>query len=679
MFEDKNSATRAFWVLIAGFIVSVVIIILNNLLNISFNTHFINYTSVLENATINISLNKKVNPDNFLVCFNDECKAPNSDKTNNMYYLVYSDANFKDTFSSDILQKIYIVQKDNSDILDSIENLYLYIGNRTFFYNKNDISDFEKGKSLIKLDNTDKTETYYTLKVKNDYQNNYKGVINHLCCIFLFLFYGWKNFIIPYLMLIGAIFIYYRANLNYKFNIKNFIIPLTIISTIVLRLNLITYYSFWADELYTKTVAIKSFLNCFSDPGNPPLFYLTEFFVTKIFGNSDFVMLLVPFVLGCLFIPAIYLLFTRINKNLAIFSAFFASINSILIYHSQEIRSSSLCALLIVLSIYSLFKYIEQTNTKNLIIYAVITALTINTHYYLAIFAFTNFLYGLFKLKSADKIKFTVINALSALTFLPYLFMIFKRATDSGFNGWIGNFSYLKFVYAIREFFSNKYIFIFVVGLILINIFLLIFKKYSENKNAKKLFFYVLYTLTAMLIAISIISVTIKPIFHKRLCLSIYSLLLILEILLIYYSTKIKYLILKLLFPVVLFCMFLSITHPMPVKLMCKFKDYIDYVNYDSQKYIAQNYEINAIITDYTDYLIYYPRILNKPIKWHIINGNSGMYISDFEKSDFTKSKKAVLYINSIGFEFKDGVAQKENAYIIRTNSITNAKVVYND
>ena len=117
----------------------------------------------------------------------------------------------------------------------------------------------------------------------------------------------------------------------------------------------------------------------------------------------------------------------------------------------------------------------------------------------------------------------------------------------------------------------------------------------------------------------------------------------------------------------------------MPLNKIYRIDDYIDFINYDSQKYINQNYEIHAVMTDYIDYLYNYPHILNKRIIWHIINVNSGKYIANFRKSDFTNSKKAVIYLNSIGAEFKEGIALKKNSYIIQTNSTANAKVVYDD
>ena len=113
MFKDIQSSKRAFWALIIGFILSVFITLLNNFFSISIN----NYATVLEGASINIALDKKVDEESFLVCFNDICKNPQTDKFKNMYYLGYAPGSFDNDFYSDTLKNIYIVQKKDAGIL----------------------------------------------------------------------------------------------------------------------------------------------------------------------------------------------------------------------------------------------------------------------------------------------------------------------------------------------------------------------------------------------------------------------------------------------------------------------------------------------------------------------------------------------------------------------------------
>ena len=689
--DNEFACVRIFWFLIVAFILSLFISLMNNFLNMEIPY----FASVLEDMTINVQFRNKVSNNDFLICFNDFCTQADTDKFNNVFSVAYSSKNFPDEFSKDTIKRISITyrESDNDKIKNNIENIYLYSGSRTFSYDSGNISGFKIKNFKIKLSNNDSYTDHSAIIIPNDYKTNYKGVLNHLSVMFLFLFYGWKHFLLSYLLLFCAFctWLYNKNKIGFKIN-HWAIFSIIMIIAVILRINLITYYPLWLDELYTKTIAIETFKNCFSDAGNPPLFYILEFIISKLAANSDLILKIPSFVIGVLFSPCVYLLFKNIDKNLALFAAFFASINTINIYHSQEIRSSALCMLISVLAVYFLFLYLKKQNTLNLIYYSIISILAINTHYYLAIFIFTNFLYILFKLKDKnEKIKFTLSSALCSLTFVVYLLISFKTASNATFNTWIGTFNHYKFIYAIKEFFINKYIFIFFIILLIINIALIYLPRFLKNKfkikiddNKKELLLYLLYSITAILVIVSIISLLIKPIFHKRLCISIYSLLFLSEILLIstvcrFKNFSRKILALKMLYSAVVFFIFIYIVHPMPLRQICRISEYIDFVNYDCKKYISQGYEIHGVMTDYADYLKNFPKILSKNIVWHIISGNQGKYLINIKKDNFTRAKKAVIYVNTIGVEFKDAVVPYENAYIFHTNSISNARIIYDN
>ncbi|MBR2068828.1 MAG: glycosyltransferase family 39 protein [Candidatus Gastranaerophilales bacterium] len=686
----KSNPKALFWILIAGFILSTFITIIKNNLSI----HLDLFGSVLEDATINLELDNNAKESEFMVCFNDICRDTQSDKFKNIHYLRFVPEVFENEFSISPLKNISVVSRDN-EFSGKVKNIFLYVGSNIYQYNQQDISKFKTKKIKINLDSNNKLLEYNAIILPNEYITNYKGIFNNICMIFLFLFYGYKALFVSYLMLFGAICVYIYNKDKFDFNFKlnqKLIFGLILLMTVLLRLNLITYFPLWLDELYTKTVAILDFSSCFKDAGNPPLFFITEFLAQKIFLNSDLTLKAVPFLFGCALPLAIYLVLKRINTNIAFFGAFFAGINIISIYQSQEVRSGSLCALLCTFSVYFLFKYLDENSNKNLTKYAIIAALAINTHYYLAIFSFTNFIYGFFKINlKKEKIKFLGVNFVCALTILPYLIISFNKALDDTFNGWIGTFNHYKFVYTIKEYFLNKYIFLIFIALILINlIFTYLSKEFKDkinitvNDNKKELFSYILYSFLAMLAVISLISIFIKPIFHKRLCLSIYSLLLLLEVLLIsgifdFNKAKNYQKIIKIFFSSIIFFIFLTVTHPMALNRACRIPEYVNFVAYDSEKFLKQGYEIHAMIIDYPNYLTYYPQIANKKILWHLINANSGFYLRKVDKNDFTKAKKAVIYLNTIGAEFKDAIKDKNNAYIIHSNSTSSARIIYNE
>ena len=88
----------------------------------------------------------------------------------------------------------------------------------------------------------------------------------------------------------------------------------------------------------------------------------------------------------------------------------------------------------------------------------------------------------------------------------------------------------------------------------------------------------------------------------------------------------------------------MTITHPMSLNKLCRIDEYIAFVNSDCEKYINDGYEVHAIITDYIDYLLNYPQILNKPIIWHVIDGNSGNYVT-IEGSQYDSSTISPEYL----------------------------------
>lgn len=690
----------SFWVLIVFSIYSII-----QLLNFySYKIEIKDSENVLETAIVNFSFKNRIQLDkDFMVCYNDVCKSPNTDFFNNVYHLDYKPSVFKEDFYNSKLTKIYFVydKKNTKLIEDNIDNIYLYVGNRAFNWKRDDIEKFKKSYVDIELDNSSNKKEYRVLVIPPDFKTNYKGKFNHAMTMFLSLFYNWNIFIIPYFWLFAAFCIYAfkKDEFNFKINNKIYYVLLgaIFVMAFLLRSNLLMYNPLWYDELYTKHVAIQNFISCFKDPGNPPLFFILEYFISKI-NSSDLALRLVPLFIGACYAPFIYILFKNINKNLALFASFFAAINTINIYQSKEIRSGALCALLVVVVIYYLFKYLKNQKTKNLFLYTFFSILAINTHYYLAIFAFTNFIWGILNLgfkkdiknKKNEIIKFLISNTIAFLTFVPYLVISFKEAINANFNSWIGSFDKLKFLYTINEFFINKQMFIFLSLIVLINLIVIYLPKNILDKlnlkiNFKKanMYVYLIYTMAALLIIISLISINIKPIFHKRIVLSIYTLIMFIEILSI--STVLDFknlkkfpLIIKGFYCTVLFMICMSITHPMPVNKMCKIDDYMNFIESDSKKYFSEGYEIHGFLVDHKKSLKQFPNVKNLNINWHIVNGNKGEYIEEIKKSDYIKNnKKAVLYINTIGFDFEKALIYNPSAYIIHTNSISNAKIIY--
>ncbi len=670
----------AFWTLIFFSIFSI----LNIFKNYPYHFKINGFNYPINPITINLELKQRKNIDP-LICFNDFCSTFEKDSFLNIYSIKF-DENTNDFFNSKI-KNIYLAYPKNSDLTNKIKMIDLYNGTNNKYFRNNDILKFKK--TVLKITINNKLNEYNAIQIP--FETNYKGSLNHFCILFLSLFYNFKIFIIPYFWLFIAFLLYYFNKDKFEFSFNNKTFTLTFLTILILgtilRINELTYFPLWLDEIYTKTCAITSFKSCFDDPGNPPMFYIIEFLITKIINNSNFSLRLIPLISGIIFPYATYLIFKNINRNFALFMMFLASINLISVYHSQEARTYSLCITISIFCIYFLFQYIKNQNTKNLIKYSILSIITINLHYYMVFFILFNGLWGLNKLiqnKNKKEItKFIFANITIFASFIPYLIHTFKSSLLTPFNSWIEKPALNTFIYTINEYFNNKYVFILITLITVIYIILVIsnqlFKKPTLNKNKKELFVYLFCSIIFILTTVFLISMYIKPILHKRLLLSCYGLLFLFEGILILgiYEIK-KHQLLKIIFQISLSFLFLSVTKPMCLREIYTLNDFMNFVKNDSIQY-EKTHEIHCITNDSEKYLDNFPTLKqNKKIIWHYIDTNSMNYIKKISKKDYIKGNKGVIYLHDMSSDINKIGFLNPNARIYHTNSIRNLKLIYN-
>ncbi len=687
----------AFFCVVVFSIVTIFMIIKNNYTQLEVK----NFISPVEPITINLEMKDRISS-NVFICYDDNCSILDDSILSNVYYSHFQ-SGYENIENKKIKNIILAYPAFDKEFYNNISDVDLHIGNKKYYLIKDDISKIQQKKVKIEVisSNAEKPELveYNTLLLSD--KGNYRGIYNNICSIFLSLFYNWKVFIIPYLWLFFA-FVFYLFNKD-EFNFKSkfemakikpvYILSFLCLIAVLLRLDNISYYPLWTDEVYTKTVAIKNFISCFKDAGNPPLFFVLEYLITKIIGVSDVALRFLPFVFGVAVVPVVYLLFKQINTKAALFASFMASINTIFIYHSTEARGYSLSALIVVSLIYLLFKYLKNPSTKNLVFYSIVLILSINHNYYLALFAFCNFIWGVVDLienKNNKKLlPFIFANILSSLMILPYLFISFKTAISSSFNSWIPEFSFSLCKYAIKEYFTNKYVFLFLCIVLLINlVFIYLPKNILEKLNLKlepkksNFLVYLVFCISLILILACVISVYIKPIFHKRVLLSIYMLLFLVEIINIigiveFIKNNNFTKILKTIMFLVLLCTCFTITKPMPVIIQCRLDDFMNLLKNDVPKY-EKEYEIHCITCDTEEYLDNYPEVKKLKIKWHYINTNSGYHIEKLNKFDYiNKNKKSIIYMHAISVDVAQNALFNPYIEIFKSNSLSSARLIY--
>ena len=438
------------------------------------------------------------------------------------------------------------------------------------------------------------------------------------------------------------------------------------------------------------------------------MFYILELITKKIFSffnvNSVLNLRILPCAFGIIFIAFIFKLFNgfkmiklksedfEFKKALIpLFALFFASINTVNIYHSQEARCYSMCMALSCAIIYYLFKIIKnpdfKTNFKSYLKYGILGAFIINTHFYMTLFLISNFIFGSFKIiKNQRGLKsFFVLNLIIFLTFLPYLIYTFKISASNTFNSWIEAVNLNTYFYIIKEYFSNYYIFGIILTIVIIYLVLILLSDLNKlklpiNKGRKELFLYLIFTILFILLSATVVSSVLKPILHKRLLISCYTLLFLLETILILgifeFKTK-RAQFIKIVYQVVLFFMLIFTIKPMPLREIYVMDDFMAFVLKDSKQY-ERAYEIHAVSNDTEEYLQNYPEILeNENIIWHFVDTNSLEYLKKISKNDFSKKKNVVIYVQNMTADIDSVSFLNPKARVFYTNSIKNAKIIY--
>ena len=690
--ERKNKIFFfSFWILIFFSLYSI----LTLFLKYPYKSEVKGFSAPLKPITINLELNKKINND-ILVCFNDFCTNLDNNRISNIYSIKFN----KDFigFNDSKIKKIYLAYPDTiKNFKDSFVSMNLYNGYNSEFFNKNDFQKLNKKHFEIELEGNKTSYQAYDL----NFSGNYKGKFNHICNLFLGLFYNWYLFIVPYFWLFCAFLIYLfnKDIFNFKSSKRLYwgVFSLIIFLGFLLRINEITYCPLWLDEIYTKTTAIKSFISTFKDPGNPPLFFILEYFISKI-NNSDFSLKLISLISGVLIIPLSFLIINKTDKKLSymtLFLTFLASINTIFIYHSQEARGYSLSIFLSMAVLYFLFEYLKNNKVKNLVLFSIFSICAINEHYILAIFVFGNFIWGSFdfiekisskKTNLKEYFKFLGSNLIIFLSFVPYLLITFKNSLTSDFNSWIEPLSKNVFLYTINEYFINKYLFIFLGLILLINLILCfipekILEKINlkQNKKRQDLFIYLIYSLVFVIIVSSAISIYIKPIFHKRILLAVHGLLFLLEcvsiksVVEIIKENKISKVLYSLYF-ILLTSIYFLITHPMPLREIYQLSDFMNFIAYDKTSY-DKTYELHAITNDRKEYQDNFSNLEN--INWHYVNTNAMQHIKNINKKDYIKGQKGVIYLHSMSADIETMSLINPRVKVYKTNSINIAKIIY--
>ncbi|MBQ2984077.1 MAG: hypothetical protein IJD57_04710 [Candidatus Gastranaerophilales bacterium] len=439
-----------------------------------------------------------------------------------------------------------------------------------YYFEQNDFSrktslnfSSDEIKNIKKLTIYNGFEPIFVKDLKTNYNfDNSKPLLDRIAIIFLSFFYNFQFYLLSYIFLL----LFLNSQ---EIKIKKpllFFIGLGLF----LRITQINSIPFWDDEIYVLSVTAQSspLSALFEDFGNPPLFFIFFKIYSSIVSNPEFYRYFGVF-LGLILNILIYVfLKNNFGKKQATLALFISTINIILIYYSQEIRSYMLLMLLNVLCAICLFKFRKKTAFQ----YFFSTFALILTHYYGAFIFFFNFVFGLvFFCKNKIKLKMFLISNLILMCFLAILINSKLKGITSNFNSWLSEPKIEDFILAIKIFCPILIFALFVA-------FLAYIYSKTEKKLQKIFLTYNFALILSVFLMAFLFSILIKPIFYYKYFYSIFPNFLILCAIAIAFNYKTKF---KSILQIVLFVAFLTMQRVNYQNLYCNHNLYLDFIKND--------------------------------------------------------------------------------------------------
>ncbi len=502
---------------------------------------------------------------------------------------------------------------DNSSVLNSINNIVIHLGKNMYYYNNEDIKNFNLTP-----------EGFYVLPfdikyIKSGKYINDKGGLHKFFTYSMSIFYNSVFFIFPliFLALAAAIYILNKEKFNFNFNIfKNNAIWLIIIAGALFRIQ-DNSHPFWGDELYSAIIAGgagESWIKTLQDPGNPPLFFVLSKIWMIIFGYGESSARILPALFSILTIPAVYLFVKRnTNQNLAIFAAFLFAVNGYSVHSAQELRCYSLCILFAVVSAYFLFEIIKYKRNRDFVIYGILAVLMANTHYFQILILINNFIIAMFLLDNKSRLKFFGANLVAAVSFLPYLIFtgFSKGLMDMEFNK-MPNYNFESMWMMFYCYFGNRIV-AFLAIVLPVLIMIPKTRNYlikEEQKETVFLFLYSFYMIISLYISACLFSNLIRPIVRSYYFVEILAFISIFtaSVFFIPFKNKVSKAAFCLIF--LLFSVFCITGRGVYINkddvLVIRVEEMLKYAYYDSLPYVNNGKKIALAMFDFINYSSYY-------------------------------------------------------------------------
>ncbi|MFH1182039.1 MAG: glycosyltransferase family 39 protein [Candidatus Woesearchaeota archaeon] len=296
-----------------------------------------------------------------------------------------------------------------------------------------------------------------------------------------------------------------------KSNLVTLILVTTLLLATIVRVCDIGKEPYWLDE----AISIRQSQGSYSDAislikvdNHLPVYISILWGWVHLFGTSETSSRMLSAIFGIASVFMIFLVGRKMfNSKVGLIASIFLALSKIGVYYSQESRLYSLFLFLSLLSVYSYLLFSEKQSLKHGLLYFLSSLLMLYTHLFaVLIIAIQNLHYFA---NNYRKLRWMVMQALLALSFAPWLFVLIYQTRHMENLAWIITPSVVDIFNIFYDFAGNAFLLTLFVIVIVLGV-LAAKPKYKSEQLL--LILWLLFPIIGMFIASQIVI----PLFHVR-------------------------------------------------------------------------------------------------------------------------------------------------------------------
>jgi mannosyltransferase len=144
---------------------------------------------------------------------------------------------------------------------------------------------------------------------------------------------------------------------------------------------------FWQDEVKTVLLLRRDFVDMLSGVADteatPHLYYVLAWAWTRVFGDGEVGLRSLSALIGTAMVPVVYVAAARLfSHRIGLVAAALTAVSPLLVWHAQDARSYALFGLTTALALLFFVRAADTSGSRNLIWWALASALAMATHYF---------------------------------------------------------------------------------------------------------------------------------------------------------------------------------------------------------------------------------------------------------------------------------------------------------